>query len=87
MSNSFVYSTEDFQLATVLMYFQYTLEEISLHQVSLRASFYFAKDQKIDETVEAFWKGALTVEPLKLFQCYKLLKNRLNEAKRKYETK
>lgn len=87
MKNTNLYSTQDFPLTVVLMYFGYRLESIQFSESDKRAYFIFIPTEKIQSLINDFWNEKLVIEPQKFLNEYKLLKNRLNEVKRQYENK
>ncbi len=82
MNNNKLYQTEDLFLCVTLTVFGFHLESIEINTNSQRASFVFHISDDLLKTIENYWKQQLSVEPQRLFQSYRLVRNRLQEAKR-----
>lgn len=66
----------DMPLAVALTTLGFHLENID-RTSSERFQFCFRRQEGLDDTVQAFWRGELRVEPKVLFLNHKLLKSRL----------
>jgi len=71
------YETNDLGLATVLSMF-FTLDCVDKTNPQ-KATFLFKREKALEETVEAFWRRELKVEPQQYFQQLKMIKSRLYE--------
>jgi hypothetical protein len=69
----------DFQLAVTLSTLGFQLEDID-RTSSERYQFCFRGNKKLDETIQAFWRGELRLEPKALLLNHKLLKSRIYSA-------
>lgn len=69
------FESSDLALATVLSYFGYKIEAIN--KQNIKSLFVFARDEKIDQIIESFWKHELSVEPARFFALTKEIKSRL----------
>lgn len=68
--------TRDMPLACTLITLGFRLEVIDRSEGE-RYQFCFGRQERLDQTVQAFWKGELAVEPKSLFVHHKLLKSQL----------
>ncbi len=66
----------DFPLAVTLATLGFQLLEVDRTNPG-RVQFCFKLDTKMEETVQAFWRGELRLEPKALFLNHKSLKSRL----------
>lgn len=71
------YSTADLSLATAL-FLSFTLASIDSTNPH-RAEFLFSRSKQLDDTVEAFWRKELKVEPQEYFAALRAIKARLYE--------
>jgi hypothetical protein len=69
------YVTSDLALATTLSLF-YPIEAID-KQSSKRAYFVFRREKGLEELIEKYWKGGLSVEPKTFFNQLRVIKARL----------
>lgn len=74
------FSTSDFPLGVTLISFGYKLDLVSV-STSGRASFYFLREDGLDDAVQAFWRDELRIEPKQFYLNQKLLKSRIFETK------
>lgn len=70
----------DMPLAVTLTTLGFRLETIDRTD-SDRFQFCFKLERRLDETIQAFWRGELKIEPKALFLNHKLLKSRLYATK------
>ena len=77
MSNDY-FITSDFPLGVTLVSLGFCLESVSKAE-SNRASFYFKREEGLDNAVQAFWRDALRIEPKQFYLNQKLLKSRIFE--------
>lgn len=78
MNNAY-FSTSDFPLAVTLLSLGFILDSLNSGDAG-RSEFRFSRETSLDETVQAFWRGELRLEPKTLFLNHKLLKSRLYSA-------
>lgn len=83
MNNSYnlndYYFTHDLALASAISLF-YPLETIDRTNPH-KALFIFKKSKELEEFVETYWRGEITVNPSSYFQQIKLIKTRLYERR------
>ena len=76
MKNIKKYFTSDLALSTTL--FTLNFQPVSIDRSDLKkVKFIFNKNKDLITTIEKFWAGELLVEPVKFYQCLKLLKGRI----------
>ena len=75
LSQNDFYSTSDLALATVLSLY-YPIEAIDKSDPK-RASFYFKRDENLDNLLEQYWRKELKIEPQSFFQQLRIVKARL----------
>jgi len=76
MQNIKKYSTPDLALSTTL--FTLNFQPVSIDRSdSKKVKFIFKKNKDLIIAIEKFWAGKLLVEPVKFYQCLKLLKGRI----------
>ena len=68
--------TYDIGLASVLVSLGYTLWDID-KSTPKKSQFIFKRDEHIDQMVDEYWDGSLSVPARGLFDNMKMLKNRL----------
>ena len=69
-----IYKTNDLTLATVLsLAFPFTMDKSNPRKVV----FEFERSEPLQECVDKFWRGELTVEPLRFAGQTKMLKTRI----------
>lgn len=71
------FSTSDLALASVLSLW-FAVEGVD-RQNPKRSQFLFGRNGQLDETVRAYWRGELKVEPQQFFNQIRVLKTRLYE--------
>ena len=75
MQNNKRYFTSDLALsATLSLHFQ--IESID-KSTPKKVIFIFKKNKDLIMVIEKFWNGELRVDPLKFYQCLKILKGRI----------
>ena len=70
-----LFTTSDLALAAVVALY-YSIESIDKSNPK-KVLFIFKKDKNFHLCIEKYWNGELKVEPLKFYQCLKMLKNRI----------
>lgn len=71
------FKTNSFLLACILMYFNFPIEVLDRSNAR-KIVFIFSRTNKLDETVEAFWRdNLLQVNPKAFFHIQKELKERI----------
>lgn len=70
------FSTFDLGLAATLVTLEHKISEIDKTNIG-KCKFSFKEDDRIDRDVNDFWNGDLRINPQKLFDNMKALKNRL----------
>lgn len=78
--NNGLYQTSDLALATTLSLF-HPIESMDRTDVR-RVIFAFERTDELENTIEAYWKGELKVEPKSFFGQLKIIKSRLYEEYR-----
>lgn len=76
-----LYQTPEYALGAALMTCGCQLENIEWIDLN-RAQFGFKRTKNMDDIVEAFWRGTLTVPVIPFYQNLKLIKSRLRNATR-----
>lgn len=71
------FSTSDWGLILTLSYLNFSFLRIDRSNPH-RVEFYFEQNKKLEETINAFWRGELRVEPRKFLMQQRLLKSRLH---------
>lgn len=71
------WKTSDLPLATVISLW-FPLDSLEKASDS-KVFFYFKRDERLDELVQAYWKKELQVEPQTYFIAMKLLKARIHQ--------
>ena len=69
------YSTSDLALATAISLW-YPIDVID-RQNPHKATFLFKRNERLDETIEAYWRRELKVEPQAYFDQLRTIKTRL----------
>lgn len=77
LNNDEYYSTSDLALATAISLY-YPLEVVDRTNPH-KALFLFKRDERLDQYIEAYWRGELKVNPATYFNQLKILKARLYE--------
>lgn len=67
--------TADLALATVIYLF-HPLEAIDKKNPR-KAQFIFKQEKELDELIDRYWRGELTVEPRRYFEALRIIKARL----------
>ncbi len=74
------YKTTDFDLVTTLTYFGNLVKGIEVNPKDKRATFYIKQDENLQNTIEAYFKKEIRVEPQGYRQSYRYVKNLLNDS-------
>lgn len=75
MNNNF-FQSSDLSLVSALLSIGYNIDSVDKTN-GQRAVFLVARDEFLDNKVQAFWSHALMVDPLTYFNCLKEAKTRL----------
>jgi len=73
--NSYYYETSDLALATALSLF-HPIESVDKTDLR-RVCFVFRRSKELDELIESYWNGSLSVEPQRYFGQLKNIKTRI----------
>jgi len=75
MDNDNYYKTSDLPLATTLSLY-FPIESIDASD-NKRVFFVFQQSQELNDVVDMFWRGEVTVDPQKYFSQLKVIKSRI----------
>ncbi|MCE7936299.1 hypothetical protein DYH10_00690 [Candidatus Saccharibacteria bacterium CPR2] len=70
------YSANDLALVSVLIYLGFAVERVE-KDVKGKATFYFYRNSELDQAVQEYWSGDISVEPRSYFDAIKRTKTRI----------
>lgn len=70
------FETSDFPLAVTLLSLGFTLQQLDSSNPS-RAVFFFTSSEALQKTVDDFWNGKISIEPLSFLNNQRALKARI----------
>lgn len=73
--NEDFFTTQDLAVASVLVTLSFKLHH--LERKGHKAVFFFPASDKIKPLVQSYWRQELTLDPHRLFECWKYLKNQI----------
>ena len=74
--NKDYFTTYDLNLSALLVALNFPLEKIEKNNTR-KALFHFKKSKELDQLVANYWKQEVKINPQKLFDALKFIKNRL----------
>lgn len=75
------FTTFDIFLASALITDGYTLLDMNLKPEHTKAQFVIRKEEGLEDSIEEFWDGTLTLNARRLFENLRMLKNRMYAMK------
>jgi len=79
LNESSVFRTSDISLASTIQLLSRPLEAVDRTRDPKKAEFLFLHDTQLDELIERFWKGQVSVEPKAFTDAMRYIKARLYE--------
>lgn len=70
------YSANDLALVAVLVYLGFAVERLE-KDARGKATFFFYRNPKLDQAIQDYWSGDISVEPRSYFDAIKQIKTRI----------